>query len=162
MAGCRIPMMIRRIQVFLSWLVFAGWVVGVTWLSALPASAFPRFRIPFAHFDKVVHWMIFFPGAMALLLALRVTWPQTKRRHLVVITFLLLSVFGVANEWQQLWTPGRTGGSWGDIAANTVGVASGCGLFLLLDQLWCRLRGLLRGLRSPADKPPPRDRSQAG
>ena len=128
----------RRLQIGISWLLFVGWAAGVTWLSSLPGSALPRIRVPMPHFDKVVHWFIFFVGALCLMLALRVSWPEKRRRWAAWFTMVVLSIFGFANEWQQLWTPGRTGGSLGDVAANTVGVLTGCLFCLLLQGGWKR------------------------
>ncbi|GHC29482.1 VanZ family protein [Aidingimonas halophila] len=53
--------------------------------------------------------------------------------------FVVVSLYGIAIEFAQLWVPGRLGGDWLDISANVLGAASATGLLHLIRRKWlCR------------------------
>lgn len=111
------------------WLATAAWFLTVSWLSSKSAGFFhvPKgLEVP--HLDKLVHFVIFGVGAALLGNALIYTF-RTHRIWLFTVTFLVVSAFGIVDEYRQMSTPGRSGGDVGDWIADTLGALFA--LFLL-------------------------------
>jgi VanZ family protein len=130
----------RVLAIVASWVPFSAWVAFATLLSATPAKQLPRWKIPLPMADKIAHWLLFFIGSALLALALRATFPAHRKSWHWLAIVLALGAFGVINEVQQVWTPGRHGADWGDMIANLTGVISGSGLFLAACILWEKMR----------------------
>lgn len=85
--------------------------------------------LPFfmAMWDKGLHFLAFFCGALPLVPALRITygWPWRK---VCLVSIGLLSLYGALDEVHQLWTPSRTGLSFHDWLADTLGAMAGAPL----------------------------------
>ena len=104
------------------WALFFLWALGLTIATCIPGRDLPT--TPFPDFDKAVHFTAFLVGAVVLFPAIRLA---SHWRLLAVagVTFVLISVYGIMDEFKQLWVPGRKGGDWADIAANSLGAAVG-------------------------------------
>jgi len=98
----------------------------VTWLSSKPGSYFPTVEMPEA--DKIVHIVLFATGAFFASGAMLVSI-SLPRKVTFGLTVAVISVFGMLDEYHQLFTPGRSGGDVGDWAADTVGAF--CGVLLI-------------------------------
>ena len=98
----------------------------VTRLSSEPGSYFPKVELPEA--DKIVHIVLFAMGAFfasgAMLVS--VSLPRKVTFGLIVA---VISVFGMWDEYHQLFTTGRSGGDVGDWVADTFGAF--CGALLI-------------------------------
>ena len=74
--------------------------------------------------DKVAHFVAYAIGAVLLALALRWntewSWPR-----IVCSTIAAISLYGVTDEWHQLYTPHRSGADIGDWTADTLGGIAG-------------------------------------
>ena len=109
------------------WILFALWLVGFMVITALPGRDLPE--MPFSTFDKLVHFSAFFIGSALLFPAIYLT----GRWRIVTSGFIALflsMVLGVADEMMQLFIPGRSGGDWGDMLANSLGAV--VGVFMLM------------------------------
>ncbi|WP_110685710.1 VanZ family protein [Salinicola aestuarinus] len=100
-----------------------GWALAITWGSLTPGSSLPS-DLPW---DKFNHFVGYGGLAMGLsLTGLRPRWAVG-----------LAILYGIAVEYAQLAVPGRSGGDWADILANSLGAVAGT-LFAML------IRGLYR------------------
>jgi VanZ family protein len=97
------------------------WLAFVELLTSLPGSALPSFSMLPSWTDKVVHFCMY--GVLGLLLA-RVGVLQTWSRRRLVLTVVMISLFGVLDELHQLFIPGRSA-EVGDWAMDTLGSAIG-------------------------------------
>ena len=74
--------------------------------------------------DKVAHFAAFAVGAVPLALALKWNtkwaWPR-----IVGVAIAAISLYGVTDEWHQLYTPLRSGADVGDWTADTLGGIAG-------------------------------------
>lgn len=106
------------------WVAFFLWVAFVCFLSSLSASSLRFLPHGFKGMDKVVHFSLFFAGAFLLAPALRHT---VRYRWLAIILAcaVALGLFGVADEFHQLFTSGRSGADLGDWTADFLGALSG-------------------------------------
>lgn len=102
------------------WLAFGLWVAFVFWLSSLTSKDLSSLPKMFGGFDKVVHFALFFTGSVFLTLAVRRTfrwsWP-----FVILASVTALSLFGLADEYHQLFTSGRNGADLGDWTADFLG-----------------------------------------
>ena len=78
----------------------------------------------FAISDKVAHFGAYAVGAIVLALAFRWNTAWSSRR-IVWVTIAAVSIFGVTDEWHQLYTPHRSGADLGDWTADTLGAIAG-------------------------------------
>jgi VanZ family protein len=108
------------------WLAVIAWMGLVTRLSSEPGSYFPKVELPEG--DKIVHIVLFAMGAFfasgAMLVS--VSLPRKVTFGLIVA---VISVFGMWDEYHQLFTTGRSGGEVGDWGADTFGAF--CGALLI-------------------------------
>lgn len=93
------------------------WLTATLVALAWPASALPD--SPFEGVDKLVHFGIFFVGAVLALLG----WPD--RRGLTLVALLLFAP--LAEAWQGLLPTGREPNPY-DAVANVLGVLAGWAL----------------------------------
>lgn len=74
--------------------------------------------------DKAAHFTAFAVGAVLLALALKWNtawlWPR-----IICVSIAAISIFGVTDEWHQLYTPHRSGADVGDWTADTLGAIAG-------------------------------------
>ena len=117
----------RRWLAVLLWLVVIAWMGLVTWLSSKPSSYFPKVELPEA--DKIVHIALFATGAFFASGAMLVSFSELPLKVTFGLTVALISVFGMLDEFHQLFTPGRSGGDVGDWIADTFGAF--CGVLLM-------------------------------
>lgn len=116
------------------WPAFA-WAIFVFVLSAIPGNVFPRVVnfLDWLQPDKLVH--IFFYGLLSFLLlygfARQYDW-RKSRYTLLIITFLIGTVFGLILEVLQYYVfIGRSGNVY-DFIANVLGTLIGMSIFWLL------------------------------
>ena len=106
-----------------SWFAVAGWALGIFILSSLSGKKIEEMNA-FDVSDKVVHFGAYAAGAVLLALALRWntewSWPR-----IVCSTIAAISLYGVTDEWHQLYTPHRSGGDLADWTADTLGALAG-------------------------------------
>lgn len=112
-------------------MLFAGWAASIVYLSSLSTGAVGGLMFGIPGFDKFAHFTAFAVGAMLLANALHLTLelPRKKQTFLVIA---IISIFGIIDEWHQLYTPGRSGADVGDWIADTLGAAAGVALFFYL------------------------------
>lgn len=111
-------------------------MVSLIILSSMPGSRFGP--SPFLEADKVVHFLLFAVGAGLFMAAVcRTVGAGSWLR--AFFAWLFMVAIGIGDEIHQLYTPGRSGGDWGDLTADAAGAAFGICLILLL-----------HGKRSPA------------
>lgn len=89
--------------------------VGLLWGGAQPVAVG---LIP-EPWDKLAHATVF--GALAIAVALASGWRDARAQWL---GFAVALIVGVADEWHQVFLPGRTA-SLDDLAADAVGAALG-------------------------------------
>ena len=99
------------------------WATGVFLLSSMTSS---KIETPFYfdHMDKAIHLVLFYIGGILLAVTLRKSY-RLSPVFLILITVLVLSVYGMLDEWHQLLVEGRTGADVGDWLADTVGASLG-------------------------------------
>lgn len=91
-------------------LVALAWAMAVAWGSLAPTSAIPQ-QLPW---DKFNHFVAY--AGLAF-------WLRRSGRHW--LTALLVAIgFSILIEYLQLAAPGRDGGDWQDILANSLGACS--------------------------------------
>ncbi len=88
----------------------------------MPGKSFPSVEIPF--FDKIVHFGLFFIGAVLLSFALRLTFVLSFWKY-TALTVLALALIGGSDEWHQMSTPNRSGNDLGDWTADCAGALAG-------------------------------------
>lgn len=79
--------------------------------------------------DKWIHAVIYFPLGFLLLRALRRAHPQRGVGTLVLLTFVLGTLYGFSDELHQYFVPGRFS-DWRDAVADAIGVALGSAGYL--------------------------------
>ena len=123
------------------------WAASVWFLSSLSPSDF-SFRGPsLPGLDKVVHWGIFFGGALFFTAALRRTVVYSWR-SVILVSIGALALFGVVDEVHQLYTPGRTGADPYDWIADCLGAMTGAVTVFLVSKWKSRV------IRSPFQPQP--------
>lgn len=112
------------------WCAFVLWAAVIFYLSSLTGREIARLS-PFDLWDKLTHFSAFAVGGFLLAAALRgsVAWPWKK---LTIFAIVAISLYGVADEIHQLFTPFRSGGDFGDWLADTLGGGAGVILFRFL------------------------------
>jgi len=103
------------------WTLVAAWAAVVFYASSRAGHELPVFA--FAHMDKVLHFGVFAVGG-ALVTWAFCRWPM-RLRWAVLLGILLVSLYGAADEWHQLYTPGRSGADVYDWLADFAGALTG-------------------------------------
>jgi VanZ family protein len=106
------------------WLGFVGWLALIWYLSSKPGNELhnPLLDLPFG--DKIIHVAAFAAGGCLIALALHssTTWAWKK---VLIVSIAAIAVFGVIDEWHQLYTPFRSGGDPFDWLADITGATLG-------------------------------------
>jgi VanZ family protein len=106
----------------------AIWVCTVFYLSSRTSEELVE-DLPFLMqaWDKVLHFAAFFCGVLPLVPALRLSfqWPWRK---CCLVAIGAVSLYGALDEVHQVWTPSRSGLSFGDWVADTLGALAGAPL----------------------------------
>jgi len=104
------------------WLAFFLWVSFLIYASSHPGKPGPEHGIMFA--DKLQHLVFFFAGGISLGAAMRATF-AIRWATLFLIVLLILCSLGLADEINQLFVTGRSGGDPFDWLADLGGSAAG-------------------------------------
>ena len=119
----------------LLWLCVAFWAGVATWAATifyLSSLSGPQLNdmAPILLWDKFLHFIAFVAGGVLLAGAVRFSgnWSWAM---VLLVTIVALSLFGAADEYHQLHTPGRTGGDLDDWIADTLGACTGAAIFCL-------------------------------
>lgn len=106
-----------------AWLGVMGWAGGIYYLSTLTGHEVEQ-ALPMAVWDKALHFIAFSAGAFLIAAALRFSagWSW---RVILLVTLLLVSLYGATDEWHQQFTPGRSGMDVGDWTADSLGGIGG-------------------------------------
>ena len=114
------------------WSGYAAWFVLLTVLSSLSGVPVEGPRIP--HLDKVLHFVYFAGGGLALSVALQLTFSRIRKKPWILgITVVAASALvGWLDVWHQSFTPGRQGLDLGDWSADVVGGLAGFALSSLV------------------------------
>jgi VanZ family protein len=109
------------------WAGVVIWVCTVFYLSSRPSAELEEMPFFLSLSDKLLHFIAFFCGVLPLVPALRLTfgWPWRK---ICIVAIAATSVYGALDEVHQRWTPSRSGLSFGDWVADTLGALAGAPL----------------------------------
>jgi VanZ family protein len=117
----------------LCWSAVLAWAGTIFFLSSLSGQEVEKLNT-LHWWDKALHFIAFTAGGMVVAFTLRRTrawnWKKT-----VLVTSILVSAYGWADEWHQQWTPGRSARDVGDWTADTFGGAAGA-LLLVSVYAW--------------------------
>jgi len=96
----------------------------IFFLSTLRGDQVQRWMLNIPQWDKVCHTGAFATGAAIL------TWTLWRAhtlswRTIIPLVILVISLYGVSDEWHQQWTPGRSAKDVGDWLADTLGGSIG-------------------------------------
>ena len=118
--GIRSPRIRELANRFRAWGPAAAWAALLFFLSALPAVSSPA-RLPFG--DKIGHFALY--AVLGLLLA----WGRSRAAAPVahVILIAIGALYGLTDEWHQMFVPGRVP----DVADWIADVAGFCYGFLM-------------------------------
>lgn len=128
--------MVRRLVKFLLKKISArGWIIAwVLWVIVLCVlSSLPQNKVhlpPFSNSDKVAHFFYFAAGAGLFAAFLRVLGSPAWQTF--IFTLLAMAFVGAADEFHQLYTPGRSGADIGDWTADVSGAFLGILLTLFI------------------------------
>jgi len=81
-------------------------------------------------FDKFAHFFEYAPLGFLIIRALFVSLKGIKRFNIFVFATLLTCLYGLSDEWHQMFVPGRHA-SFLDIIADTCGGALGAAIFCM-------------------------------
>lgn len=115
-----------------AWLI---WFSTLWYLSSITPKIKDAPQIP--HLDKVAHFCYFMAGGFCIANALFLRKNKSSSwKQILIISILIGASAGAIDEYHQTFTPGRTGNSYGDWIADTLGTAAGAYYCLLM---WKRL-----------------------
>lgn len=114
----RIPFWLK----FLAWVGVICWACTIYYFSSMTGPELEK--IDFTFWDKAAHFVAFFAGGVALVIALR--W-STKMDWVVLslVAYVALNTYGMTDEIHQMFTPNRTGADLLDFLADALGAAAG-------------------------------------
>jgi len=128
--------MVRRlVKLLLKTVSARGWIIAwVFWvivlcvLSSLPQN---KVHLPaFPNSDKVAHFLYFAAGGGLFAAFLRGLGSPVWQTFLLAL--LAMAIVGAADEWHQIYTPGRSGADIGDWTADVSGAFLGILLTLFI------------------------------
>lgn len=94
-----------------------AWCIFIYTVSSIPQTRIPNLL---NYSDKIVHAGVFFVLCWLAHVALHFQPVQWFRRNSLLLALLFVIVFGISDEYHQMYTPGRTSEIW-DLVADTVG-----------------------------------------
>jgi len=131
---------IKRIIRYWSPVAFQAGVIF--YLSSIPQDDLPH--IEFFMLDKIVHFFLYLALGL-FIVRLLVNFTQWRhRRRIVWIAIAIASFYGIADEFHQIFTPGR-GVEFGDFLADCIGATVGAHLidvYLKLRKKWTTRQNL--------------------
>jgi VanZ family protein len=101
----------------------AGWWPAIAWagvvfgLSSIPGTSLPQLDAP--HVDKVAHAIVYIVLGACCFRGVRRTSALTTGRAVIMAT-CLAALYGISDEFHQVFTPNRTP-DWRDAVADAVG-----------------------------------------
>lgn len=102
----------------ISWTAFALWGWKLFSLSDQPPQ--PITQAPIPYIDKILHVVFFAIGGFLFHSGFQIL--ITLRRNLqMAVSAVVIFGIGAYEEWNQMSTPGREGGDWGDLLADLCG-----------------------------------------
>ncbi|WP_297696369.1 VanZ family protein [uncultured Eudoraea sp.] len=127
---------IRSLLVFKGYVYTSGficWIIIITTLSLYSFEDFDTQEINIPHLDKVVHFIFYFIASFLGVLLIR---ERTKGRlnlyRAVIISLLIVIIYGTLIEViQNTFTLNRSGELY-DVLANSLGAFFGAGLIIIL------------------------------
>ncbi|NNL02663.1 MAG: VanZ family protein, partial [Eudoraea sp.] len=127
---------IRNLLVFKGYFYTSGficWIIIITTLSLYSFEDFDTQEIYIPHLDKVVHFIFYFVAAILGILLIRErTKGKLNLSRSVVITVLIVIIYGIVIEViQNIFTLNRSGELY-DVLANSLGAFFGAGLIIIL------------------------------
>jgi VanZ family protein len=108
---------------FVAWFAVLLWAATIYWFSSRTGPEIQQMNV-FELWDKAAHFIAFFGGAVPTVCALRWTFGWSPKKVLIV-SAITLSCYGAADEFHQLYTPGRSGADFSDWLADTLGAIAG-------------------------------------
>jgi VanZ family protein len=87
------------------WKLAAGWAVLIFVLSSIPGRSFPAYKI--FSYDKVLHALVYSVLGSLCFMAVRRTWTM-KTSWLIGLSGLLVAIYGLTDEFHQIFVPGRS------------------------------------------------------
>jgi len=112
---------------------FICWIVIITILSLYSFEDFDTQKIYIPHLDKAVHFCFYFVAAILGSLLIRErTKGQLNLSRAIIITTLIVIIYGIVIEViQNTFTQNRSGELY-DVLANSLGAFFGAGLIFIL------------------------------
>lgn len=104
----------------MSWVAVALWAMTVFILSSMSGDKIEPYMLPVFGWDKIVHAAFFGTGALLLGAALRFSTNLSLNR-IAWYACSTISLYGMLDEWHQLFTPKRSGADVGDWTADSIG-----------------------------------------
>lgn len=111
-----------------SWSVVLAYMAGIFYMSSMPVVDVPA---PFPHFDKFLHFHLYFGLAFLITNAL----PGVHMRKRFLLAFLITSAYGVSDELHQYFVPPREC-SFYDWLADSAGAWVGAWIYLKSERIW--------------------------
>ena len=109
--------------------LFTIWLVILYQVSNRVPADMPEMLVP--QQDKILHFIFFLGGGMALAASLRVLL-KLQGFPLLLAVALVLGLLGALDEYNQQFVPGRSGLSIEDWIADMTGAIAGIGILSLL------------------------------
>jgi VanZ family protein len=118
------------------WKLAGAWAVLIFVLSSIPGRSFPKYKL--FSYDKVLHALVYSVLGGLCFLALRRTRPM-KTSRLIVLSVLLGTVYGLSDEFHQLFVAGRSA-DLHDALADCIGALLGASAVAMLLTMKARAR----------------------
>ena len=99
------------------WKLAAAWALLIFILSSIPGAAFPPSKL--FSYDKLMHATVYAVLGAFCFLALPRSWSK-RASALVLISGAMTTVYGLTDEFHQLFVPGRSA-DLRDVLADAVG-----------------------------------------
>lgn len=94
-----------------------AWCIFIYTVSSIPQTKIPNFV---NYTDKIVHACVFFVLCWLAHVAFYFQPSIRLRRRSLLLALLFVILFGISDEFHQMFTPGRTSEIW-DLVADTIG-----------------------------------------
>jgi VanZ family protein len=110
----------------LTWKLALLWALVIFGLSSIPGKSFPEMSV--LHYDKIIHGVVYAVFGAFCCLSLP---PSVPRTLAVPCAALLALVYGLTDEFHQIFVPGRSA-DLRDVIADGLGGLFGAGAAALL------------------------------